>query len=176
MRSFSFLKPARRKIHPVVEEQLIVCSRESKHWQNRAEKESKVAETTKIRFRTDQLLINKWSRTLSSRKKCSWKKLPFGQGQGQENVSGRKRSADFLNIANDPIIPSVGVFLPYGLRIVTISGFISGSGSMGRHFHTWIGHHTVQNFTPTGVFGMCERRPGTGVQLFRHQYEIFERI
>ena len=31
-------------------------------------------------------------------------------------------------------------------------------GNYLHHFHTWIGHHRVQTFTPLRIFGMCWRR------------------
>lgn len=124
MKSFSFLKPARRETLPVVEKQLFVCLRESEHWQNQAEEASKIAEMSQIRFKTDQLLINKWTIVENILFEEEMELEETGQGQVQQNMSRKRRSADFLNIVNDPIIPSLGVFLPYGLCIVTISGFI----------------------------------------------------
>ena len=77
------------------------------------------------------------------------------------------KSAEFLNVLNDQVIPSIRFSLPWWL------GHIPGqqcqdslgsscervehedtwvSGSMRSHFHTWIGHHRVLTLTPLKVF------------------------
>ncbi len=72
----------------------------------------------------------------------------------------------------------------------TMPGFIrlklgkSGSGSMRHHFHTWIGHHSVQSqtLTPLRIFGMYWRRlckwsvsPIINTKSWRKLYAILDR-
>ena len=91
---------------------------------------------------------------------CSW------SGLGSATLwAQRMRLADYLNILNNQVIPSVDSYLMvWAYSKMTMPGFIqlkllkSGSGSMRHHFHTWIGPHRVQTLIPFRIFGMCWRR------------------
>ena len=86
---------------------------------------------------------------------------------------GQVKSAEFLNVLNDQVLPSFNFFFPDDScifqdnnakihRALVVEEWSMRThkcqGSMRSHFHTWIDHHKSPDLTPIKVLGMCWKR------------------